>query len=431
MEVKPAISFCKALEDKYSLDKLDDTFENISIAPHRRTLILKQHNHSERTILALDGCNINEPGEEGDIESTCPNIKELDISCNRITKIPHIIKITSQLKNLTFLNLSHNVLHDNVIPKDHAFQCQPSLKKLILTKTQVSFESLLHLLKIYPSVHELHASLNNLHTVPPNYHDQFENVEVLHFANNNIRSWEEIEKLGEIFTNVKSLFIGENPIEIITTTHDKASLLYPKLEKLVLTKTLLKKWSCLEKLNAFPLLVNVRFCDIPLFAKCKNEKERHNLIMVRLPKLKYINGSKVNETEREDAERMLLRRYENKKNKPACYERLFKIHGILDELADVKLDKIEYVHLTLKGDIDKTQLLKLDVSITCFDLKKYVSEIIKIPAKDFRLLAVHTNKQINPYYDNGVVQGKAIRLRSFYLEDGDFLEIQRKDMDHL
>lgn len=56
-------------------------------------------------VVNLSPYNINSPGAEGEIENTCPNIVDLDLSNNLMTSWEQISCIARQLTHLTSLTL--------------------------------------------------------------------------------------------------------------------------------------------------------------------------------------------------------------------------------------------------------------------------------------------------------------------------------------
>lgn len=56
-------------------------------------------------VVNLAPYNISSPGEPGEIERTCPNIADLDLSNNLMTSWESIAVIGKQLRNLRSLTL--------------------------------------------------------------------------------------------------------------------------------------------------------------------------------------------------------------------------------------------------------------------------------------------------------------------------------------
>ena len=271
-------------------------------------------------------------------------------------------------------------------------------------------------------VNELHISLNEFRELPDTeHHQQFESIKSLHFSKNGICAWDHIEKLGKLFPSLKVLIICENPISKIS---DNAARYFSSLEKLSIRRTLITDWDSLDQLRNFPSLFDVRLIGIPVLEKFNNEKQRRQLLMARLPNIKLLNGSKLEESDREDAERAFIRFYMKKSNKPTRYDELIAVHGHVPELADVNMDKKEHVLVTLYGDIEKPALLKLDISQNTIDFRKDIAKRYKLSISKFRLI----------YFDKGSPCGaeemriSTRQLHRYHMKDGDEIELQRLDI---
>ena len=282
---------------------------------------------------------------------------------------------------------------------------------------------LFFLLAFYFSVTELHLSLNGLSHVPERDY-AFGNVESLHYSNNGVQEWDDVMSLGKMFPNLQTLIICENAISKISCEVSDVLVYFSKLKKLSLSDNLIDNWQCLEILNSFPLLSNVRLKNLPLLEQYIDEKERRWFLMVRLPKVRSINGSLTDETEREDAERMVLRYFKYKEKKPNIYQELYKKHGELDDLADVNLDKGSHALVTIKGDIEKPVAIKLEFEKTCKELRKEISQKHKIPLAKLRLFHFNIGSP-NPATLMNHLQ-KTMKL--YHIKDGDEIEVRRLDI---
>lgn len=60
---------------------------------------------SSLQVVNLSGYNVSSPGDYGEVENTCPNIVDLDLSNNLMTSWQSVAQIAQQLKNLRSLTL--------------------------------------------------------------------------------------------------------------------------------------------------------------------------------------------------------------------------------------------------------------------------------------------------------------------------------------
>ncbi|XP_052790849.1 tubulin-specific chaperone cofactor E-like protein [Mya arenaria] len=121
---------------------------------------------------------------------------------------------------------------------------------------------------------------------------------------------------------------------------------FQALETLCLSDTHIKKWKHLDALKAFPSLSSVRIKNIQLASKLSAE-DRRNMFIACLPRIRNLNGSEISDTERERAERHLVRCFSEKKYKPPIYATLEKKYGKLTPLVDIDISKGYKEHVTL------------------------------------------------------------------------------------
>lgn len=415
-DLSQEVTVLKALNDKYSEENCAfNEFSHIrSISSKRGARVL--YPHEKRTIVALEGCGITSAGKHGEIADVCPLVSELDVTNNRINDWNEVFKIISQLKHLLFLNLCGNPLNDSSYSstlylnnlETSAFY---SLEKLVLNNTNVSLCTVQRLLKVLPSVAELHVSLNGYSSIPK-CEEFCENVKRLHFNGNAIKQWQEVEKLSRMFPNLETLIIMENPLESLQRESKDNSLMFLKV--LNLMKTMLSRWEDIDALRKIMSLKEVKLLGIPLVAELK-ENEVRKLLVARLPNIESLNGSRVDSSERDNAERFFIRQHHDEENPPERYHELLAIHGELEKLADVNLDPVEVANVLLHITGQATRIAKISITQTMGDFKKYISKMLKLPVTKFR---VH-------YHDIGLPFGATKmkfptrKLYMYGVKDGD------------
>lgn len=258
---------------------------------------------------------------------------------------------------------------------------------------------------------ELHLSLNGYSTVPE-CEEFFESVKRLHFNGNNIKHWQEVERLGRMFPNLETLMIMENPLENLQRESKDNSLV--SLQALYLTKTMLSKWEDVDSLSRnFVSLKEVKLLGIPVVAELK-EDEARKLLIARLPNIESLNGSRVDSSERDIAERFFIRQYQNEEKPPERYHELKAIHGELAKLADVNLDPVDVANVLLHVTGQATRVEKISLTQTAGDFKKYISKMLKLPVKKFR---VHYHDVGSPYTTEMFYNSR--KLYIYGVKDGD------------
>ena len=231
-----------------------------------------------------------------------------------------------------------------------------------------------------------------------------------------------MERLGGHFPNLRTLIVCENPIEEIPPT-SRLETLFPHLQKLSITKTLISDWTSLDQLRRVPQLSDIRFAQIPLLETCTDAKLLRQLLIARLPNMGTMNGGLIQAQEREDAERAFIRHYKYLEDKPVRYAELVKIHGELEDLANVCLsDKPSHTLVNVKGDIHAETSLKLDLQLKTGELKKQIATRFGLEMKRFRLFCT----SVEGFQEE--MKPKSKKLYLYRLCDGDDILVQRLDL---
>ncbi|XP_045199636.2 tubulin-specific chaperone cofactor E-like protein isoform X2 [Mercenaria mercenaria] len=164
------------------------------------------------TNVCLSGSNIRRSGlEKESIKSLCPNVVDLDISGNFLDSWNEILPLIQQLKSLKFLNIARNMITKNKDVLHGWTDTLPNLENLVLNKTGVEWQEILHLAKLLPQLKELHICGNNYKEIPAGRHPVLQSLECLRMNDNAIVSWSEVWKL-RLLQNLKSLILSGNPL---------------------------------------------------------------------------------------------------------------------------------------------------------------------------------------------------------------------------
>ncbi|GFR87933.1 tubulin-specific chaperone cofactor E-like protein [Elysia marginata] len=223
-------------------------------------------------------------------------------------------------------------------------------------------------------------------------------VHRLFFANNCITEWEEISKLGRSFPNLEYLLLSETDITGLGNPQDIPQC-FPNLKSLGLGQTQLKSWEEVEKLVCFPMLTDVRLSGIPfLDAIPKHIRFQHTVAL--LPNIRMLNGSKVTESEREDAERAFLRKYMDADTKPSRYYQLEEKYGRLDPLAQVELTPQATVKMKVRVEdaqqrVVKQEEMDIELDQTVRALRKLLSVMAGKPAGKIALFYMDNQLHYN------------------------------------
>ena len=266
------------------------------------------------------------------------------------------------------------------------------------------------------SLQELHLSKNNYPQVDFDPAFQHKSLKRLHINDNSLSDWREIEKLSPAFPNLQILVATSNPLADVPPLDPSV---FPELSSLNLNGAKISNWKCIDQLNALAKLKELSLLKLPLTASMEM-KTRRFAVVARLPKLRKLNKSEISESEREDAERWLIRQCGRDSNPPAVYDSLVQKHGSLSPLAVVDLSpkpvgNIEFCYEDRRSEIHR---VKLNKSVS--SLKKWVGQRISVAPSSFRLIYVHTDVTLA----DEIMSISSKRLHSYGVEDGDKIHVQ-------
>ncbi|XP_072166302.1 tubulin-specific chaperone cofactor E-like protein [Diadema setosum] len=434
-EASPASSLVDAILQKYgSMVSGKHNLGNVQVffsAPAKKNseeLVAETPFLKLPSIMVLHRCNVCSAGEEDKLTQLCANVQELDLAENSLSSWEEVMTITSKVPDLVHLNLSFNPLHQAPPPPLHVGQnSMEPICRLVLNSCHVSWETVHRLMTFLPSLEELHLSLNNytIVGVPPNCHPK---LKLLHFNSNRVEDWKEIEKLGVAFPSLETLVLMENPIR---TLQDCDPTRFPRLRMLCLSKTLLDSWEEVEKLDHFPELKEVLLHSIPLLAIAaatkepkKKEKEMRQMVVARLHKVVSLNRSAVTEKEREEAERMFVRKYyeSDSEDNPQRYEELLSKHGTPQVLANVDLRPKVKFNCKILHD-EKTLDYVVDTRQNVSQLKKEIAAIVELPLAKFRLFHLANEPELTL---NSELRFPNRKIYSYRVDEGDIFEVVRR-----
>ncbi|XP_018330866.1 tubulin-specific chaperone E [Agrilus planipennis] len=250
---------------------------------------------------------VNCPGEPNALEIMCPNIVELDISKNLLTKWTEVFEICSQLKKLSWLNVSENLL---IIPDNYTNFKFESIKTLICGAMNLNWTDLQKLSVVFPELEELRAPKNQITSLNTSPSHSFQKLQLLDIEDNKVGKWEEIIKLGVIKT-LEQLILentGIKEIKFPCKDGDNACNNFENLKKLTLTNNEISDWNSIGELNKLGNLQELRLLRNPVLEK-ENYATCFQIVIARIASLQYFNGTLIKPEERKGAEYDYLKKY--------------------------------------------------------------------------------------------------------------------------
>ena len=249
-------------------------------------------------------------------------------------------------------------------------------------------------------------------------------LQKLHFNDNLLSKWEEVQKLSSAFPNLQVLVATSNPLAEISPVDPGAA--FPQLKSLNLNSSSIGNWKSVEYLAALAKLTDLSLLKTPLGEEM-DEKQRRYAVIARLPDLKRLNKSDITETEREDAERWLVRAFKHDPSPPAVYSALCQKHGELLPLVDVNFSANHKASIEFRFEDRRSEIHCVRLQQTTLQLKRWVGKHIGAPLSTFKLLYVEVESP------RGGEEVMELGLDSRYLDhypmkDGDRIEVQMKPL---
>ncbi|MED6109337.1 hypothetical protein PIB30_032559 [Stylosanthes scabra] len=348
------ISLIEALERRYRSKPTNDEEDEmyvLSTSNNRVSVQLvgkdkiqdKLSRLEELTNASLAYMGVSFPGNPYQINSTVPNMKELDLTGNLLSDWKDVATICEQLPALKALNLSNNLMS----PYKSELPPLESIRVVVLNNTGVDWEQVELLKQSLTAIEELHLIGNNISRVLPmssSFVQGFNSLCLLNLDDNCIVEWDEVMKLSQLRC-LEQLYLNKNCLKSIfypdnnQQNESEATSYKPfqNLHCLLLGDNNISDLTSVDSLNLFPNLVETRLSENPITDSTSGGVPRFVLI-ARLAKIKVFNGSEVTPRERKDSEiryvRLVISRLhanaEEIKQHPRFSE-LKRFYGIEDE----------------------------------------------------------------------------------------------------
>mmetsp|Transcript_5190 Transcript_5190/g.10972 ORF Transcript_5190/g.10972 Transcript_5190/m.10972 type:complete len:641 (+) Transcript_5190:181-2103(+) len=269
------------------------------------------------TKVALRGEGVSHAGgEPGKIADYAGHLTEVDLQGNMLSDWEEVGKIISQLSALETLHLNANRLC-NPLPLPPSLAAASAsggfkvLRRLILNGTNLKgWSALQPFTGVFPNLEELYLAENNFSDILASTSSSgrkvsgFESLELLDVSGCGLTEWEQLLCFSGL-PKLKSLIMNENDITTIGAVNPDTE--FKDLAVMQISGTKMASWSGIDNLNTFPSLASLRFGKSPI-TSVMGGSEARSVVIARVGRLDYLNGSVVREKERVEAEKMYVRR---------------------------------------------------------------------------------------------------------------------------
>ncbi|TDH05199.1 hypothetical protein EPR50_G00140940 [Perca flavescens] len=372
-------------------------------------------------MLVLSDAGIRKAGDRSDIAAFCAHVLELDLSHNQLNDWAEISTIVSNIPHLEFLNLSMNPLSGVELEPSMA-EVFSRVRQLVLINTQVSWDTVHTLTQQAQELEELFLCLNGYNTVSESQ-KSCPSLRLLQITDNQLKEWAEVRKLGQMYPSLKTLILANNSVDSVSDSRETLEQLFPNLRTINLNNSGLSKWEDIERLAFLPKLEDVKAKGIPLLQPYTTH-ERRCLLLAQLPSVVLLNGSAVSDGEREDAERLFIRYYQDcpEQELPERYHILVSKYGQLAPLVEVDLSPRSTMVDIRWGD--RVEAVSLSLEQTVGDLKKHLRALLQLPTNGIRLFYI--DREMCSVLGPEELKCSSRALHSYRIRDGDEIEVVPK-----
>ncbi|XP_077428152.1 tubulin-specific chaperone E isoform X1 [Vanacampus margaritifer] len=389
----------------------------------------------------LRNCQVNGPGEDGQILTSTPNVRWLDLSGSLLCCWEDVVAIARQLEHLEALQLSFNRLR---LPSDPAAQRQAfcNLKVLTLIGCELTWTQILQCAPMWPRLEELIVEDNDI-TQVHRPEGVLQELKCLNVSKNrldqdsllNLAALPRLEHL--IMTET-----GLSNIHFPDTVPGAETSMFASLEKLNLSQNNISEWGVIDELSKLASLRHLWCRGNPLASSDRNPRTANQMLIAKLPHLRVLNGSDVHPQERKGAECDYLKMFGEEwlqargrsqlsqefANRHPRYSSLIHKYGAPEEGELTKRQPFALKNQLLKitfvfvDDVARTPVeKKLPATMEVQKVKGLLSRLLKVPAADLKL-SYTSAKVVGPEYH----MDSDLKTLLFYaVEDGDTVLVRR------
>ncbi|XP_029383598.1 tubulin-specific chaperone E [Echeneis naucrates] len=430
------VDYLTAVRQVYEIEVEKVLSEEISFANRKMQWpCIKERSLESLPSVLLSRCEVNGPGDDGEIRKTTPNVKWLDLSGTLLMCWEHVAAITRQLDSLEGLQLSHNRL---CLTSDPAALCQAfcSLKVLVLNSCDLTWPQILECAPMWPQLEDLCVEENNISELQrPD--GVLQSVKSLSLSRNavvqdSVLSLSGLPRLEQL--NLSN--VGLSVIHFDDAAPGSQTSMFPSLKKLNLDDNSISEWSVVDELAKLPSLVQFSCRGNRLVSSDGNPKTANQILIAKLGQLVLLNGSQIHRDDRKGAELDYIKMFGEEwlkaggRSQPSThftyqhprYQTLIDKYGAPEE---GELKKPE--PFALKNQLLKITFVcpdaadrkpvekKLPASMTVQKVKGLLYRLLKVPAAELKL-SYTSLKMVGTEFE---LDSDLKTLQFYSIEDGD------------
>ncbi|KAG2147251.1 hypothetical protein BD769DRAFT_1346477 [Suillus cothurnatus] len=271
------------------LDKIRDKFSNLE----------------QLREVSLNNEMVSTGNNTGEILSTCPNIRGLDLSATLLSSWDVVAMITTELPQLERLALNRNRLTP---PSSHLpASAWLRLSELQLNGTWTSWEEFTSIAILMPQLRIAELGYNELTSLlHAKISTVLNRIEILNFDSNKLEDWRHVSEALKLCPSLQRLVLSSNGIERIPPRESCPSHLQG-LKVLSLSSNKLHNLHDIDQLYEWcPNLETLSLAKNPLSEVNDVSRSARQKIIAKIPSLRVLDATAISTKERSDSELFYL-----------------------------------------------------------------------------------------------------------------------------
>uniref|UniRef100_A0A8C6LZK8 Tubulin-specific chaperone E n=1 Tax=Nothobranchius furzeri TaxID=105023 RepID=A0A8C6LZK8_NOTFU len=434
------VDFLTALRREYEFDTEEELSQEVIISSKKLKWSDVQCRFEKLPVAMLKYCEVNGPGEPGEIRNTTPNIEFLNLDGSLLTSWEDVAAITKQLDQLHELHLSENRLRLPFDPSAHCLDFS-SLKTLILNRCELTWKQILECAPMWPQLEHLSVEYNQIAelqrpegVLQTLVHLDLYGNPLVQDSLLSISALPRLDCLNLTATGISAIQFEDAP-------PGRHTSMFPALTHLIVDQNNITEWSVVNELSKLPSLKKLSCRGNRLVSSDGNPATANQMLIAKLGQLVTLNGCEP--LERRGAELDYIKMFGEEwlkaggpghpsthfTNQHPRYQELINKYGAPEEGElkkpgpSVLKNQLLKITFTFPDDSSRKPIEKrlpgkiLDTlsSMVVQKVKGLLYRLLKVPPSDLRLTYTST-KMVGAEFE---LSNDLKTLQFYSIEDGD------------
>uniref|UniRef100_A0A1A8BTV6 Tubulin-specific chaperone E n=1 Tax=Nothobranchius kadleci TaxID=1051664 RepID=A0A1A8BTV6_NOTKA len=429
------VDFLTAVRREYEFDTEEELSQEVIISSKKLKWSDVQCRFEKLPVAMLKYCEVNGPGEPGEIRNTTPNIEFLNLDGSLLTSWEDVAAITKQLDHLHELHLSENRLRLPFDPSAHCLDFS-SLKTLILNRCELTWKQILECAPMWPQLEHLSVEYNQIAELqrPEGVLQTLVHLDLYGnpLVQDSLLSISALPRLDCL--NLTATGISAIQFEDAPPGHHTS--MFPALTHLIVDQNNITEWSVVNELSKLPSLKKLSCRGNRLVSSDGNPATANQMLIAKLGQLVTLNGCEIEPLERRGAELDYIKMFGEEwlkaggpghpsthfTNQHPRYQELINKYGAPEEGElkkpgpSVLKNQLLKITFTFPDDSSRKPIEKrLPASMVVQKVKGLLYRLLKVPPSDLRLTYTST-KMVGAEFE---LSNDLKTLQFYSIEDGD------------